>query len=95
MLALACDRITERGDDFGFADLLVNDLTGHATADDVGVRRSNHEHRATPTVLEPQIGWAMLPAGIIRELLRYTRLGAGGALGYAIPWPDHPVTHAS
>jgi len=31
-------------------------------------------------------------AGIIRELLRYARLSEGGAAGYAVPWPDHPVT---
>jgi len=30
-------------------------------------------------------------AGIIRELLRYTRLNEGHADGYAVPWPDHPV----
>jgi hypothetical protein len=30
-------------------------------------------------------------AGIVRELLRYSRLVAGGATGYAVPWPDHPV----
>lgn len=33
-MALACDRIIARGDDFGFADLLVNDLTTPATIDD-------------------------------------------------------------
>lgn len=31
-------------------------------------------------------------AGIIRELLRYARLSEGHADGYAVPWPDHPVT---
>lgn len=47
VLALACDRIAERGDDFGFADVLAGDLAARATVDDTGVRWSNHEHRAT------------------------------------------------
>lgn len=92
VLALACDRIVERGDDFDSADVLVNDLATRATIDDAGVRWSNHEHRATPTVLQPRVGWAMGTAGIVRELLRYARLSGGGASGYAIAWPDHPVT---
>jgi hypothetical protein len=92
VLALACDRIAERGDDFGFSNVLVGDLTARATVDDAGVRWSNHEHRATPSDLEPRAGWAMGNAGIIRELLRYARLSEGGAAGYAVPWPDHPVT---
>ena len=37
VLALTCDRVIERGDDFGFADVLVNDLVAHATLDDAGV----------------------------------------------------------
>ncbi len=77
VLALACDRITERGDDFGYANVLVDDLTARATVDDAGVRWSNHEHRATPGDLEPRAGWAMGNAGIIRELLRYARLSEG------------------
>lgn len=93
VLALACDRIIERGDDFGFADGLVNDLDTHATVDDAGVRWSNHEHRATPSELEPRTGWAMGSAGIVRELLRYARLCKGGNPGYAMPWPDHPATN--
>jgi hypothetical protein len=92
VLALACDRIVERGDDFGFANVLAGDLTARATVDDKGVRWSNHEHRATPGDLEPRAGWAMGNAGIIRELLRYARLSEGGAAGYAVPWPDHPTT---
>ncbi|HZX03394.1 lanthionine synthetase LanC family protein [Kribbella sp.] len=92
VLALACDRIVERGDDFEFANVLVDDLTDHATADDAGVRWSNYEHRATPSVLEPHTGWAMGSAGILRELLRYARLSVGAANGYAVPWPDHPLT---
>ncbi|QNE20595.1 lanthionine synthetase C family protein [Kribbella qitaiheensis] len=92
VLALACDRIVERGDDFAFADLLVDDLATHAVINEAGVRWSNHEHRAVPPDLEPHPGWAMGNAGIVRELLRYTRLKEGRSSGYAIPWPDHPVT---
>lgn len=85
-------RIVEHGDDFDFSSVLVDDLTVRATVDDAGVRWSNHEHRATPSDLEPRAGWAMGNAGIVRELLRYARLSEGGAAGYAVPWPDHPVT---
>jgi hypothetical protein len=92
VLALACDRIIERGDDFEFANMLVADLTARATVDDAGVRWSNYEHRATPGELEPCAGWAMGNAGITRELLRYARLSQSGAPGYAVPWPDQPVT---
>ena len=92
VLALACDRIVERGDDFAFANVLADDLAARATVDKAGVRWSNHEHRATPSDLEPRAGWAMGNAGIIRELLRYARLSGGGPAGYAIPWPDHLVT---
>lgn len=92
VLALACDRIVERRDAFEFSNVLVDDLTARATVDDAGARWSNHEHRATPSDLEPRAGWAMGNAGIIRELLRYARLSEGGAARYAGPWPDHPVT---
>ncbi len=92
VLALACDRIVERGDDFSFANVLVDDLTARATVDDAGARWSNQEHLATPSDLEPRAGWAMGNAGIIRELLRYVRLRQGAADGYAVPWPDHPAT---
>ncbi len=92
VLALACDRIVERGDDPAFAEVLVDDLVARATVDDTGARWSNHEHRATPADLEPRSGWAMGNAGIVRELMRYARLADGGAAGYAIPWPDHPIT---
>jgi hypothetical protein len=92
VLALACDRVVERRDDFGFANELVDDLTAHATVDEAGVRWSNYEHRTTPSDLAPRAGWAMGNAGILRELLRYVRLSEGGAAGYAVPWPDHPVT---
>jgi len=33
-------------------------------------------------------------AGIVRELLRHARLGAGEDPGYAADWPDHPPTTA-
>ena len=95
VLALACDRLVERGDDFGFANVLVDDLTARATSDDTGVRWSNYEHRAVPSDLEPRPGWAMGNAGIIRELLRYARLSDSGAAGYSVPWPDHPVATAA
>ncbi len=92
VLALACDRVGERGGDFGFANVLVDDLAARAIVDGPGARWSNHEHRATPSDLEPRAGWAMGNAGIVRELLRYARLSADGAAGYAVPWPDHPAT---
>jgi len=94
VLALACDRIVERGDDFDFADVLVDDLAARAIVDDAGARWSNHEHRATPPDLEPRTGWAMGNAGIIRELLRYLRLRDQTPPTYATPWPDHPPTAA-
>jgi hypothetical protein len=92
VLALACDRIVERGDYLEFANVLVDDLTSRAIVDGGGVRWPNHEHRATPSGLEPQSGWAMGNAGIIRELLRYGRLSEGGDPLYAVSWPDHPVS---
>ena len=90
VLALACDRIAERGDDFTFANALVGDLAARATADDAGVRWSNYEHRATPGDLEPRPGWAMGTAGILPALLRYARLSQSSATGYAVSWPCHP-----
>ncbi len=95
VLALACDRVVERGDDFDFADLLVDDLEDRATIDDAGVRWSNYEHRADPPELKPLSGWAMGNAGILRELLRYARLNEGRAGEYAVAWPDHPRTRIS
>jgi len=65
---------------------------GSATLAALQIARSNHEHRAAPSDLEPRARWAMGNVGIIRELLRYVRLSEGGAAGYAVPWPDHPVT---
>ncbi|MGX1512943.1 lanthionine synthetase LanC family protein [Streptomyces collinus] len=90
VLALACDRIAEQRDAFDFADVLVADLTARATRDGEGARWSNHDYRSTPGDLEPQTGWAMGNAGIVRELLRYVRLARGGAPGYAFTWPDRP-----
>jgi hypothetical protein len=48
VLALACDRIVERGDDFTFASILVDDLAARATVDEAGARWSNYEHRGHP-----------------------------------------------
>jgi hypothetical protein len=90
VLALASDRIAERGDNFDFANVLVDDLTARATVDDAGVRWSNYEHRASPRNLRPRAGWTMGNAGILRELLRYVRLSEGGPAGYAIHWPTTP-----
>jgi hypothetical protein len=95
VLALACDRIVERGDDFGFANVLVDDLTARATVDDAGARWSNHEQPATPSDLEPRAGWAMGNAGINRELLRYARLSEDGPAGYAVSWPGPPPSQAT
>jgi predicted kinase len=95
VLALAVDRVVERGDDPSFAGVLVDDLATRATRDGRGARWSNHEHRATPPDLPPRTGWAMGGAGIVRELLRCARvLGRDGQGGrdpaYAVAWPDHP-----
>ncbi|MGA8116893.1 MAG: lanthionine synthetase LanC family protein [Actinocatenispora sp.] len=90
VLALACDRAVERGDGWDFAELLAADLAAHATVDDAGTRWSNVEHRATPSELPPHTGWAMGNAGIVRELLRFARIGAGRDAAYAVTWPDQP-----
>lgn len=95
VLALACDRVVERGDDLEFADVLVDDLCARAVVDGAGARWSNHEHRATPSDLPPRAGWAMGNAGLLRELLRYLRISAGGASGYAVQWPDQPAAEWS
>jgi hypothetical protein len=89
-LALACDRHVERAEELDFADVLVEDLTARATVDADGVRWSNHEHRATPSTLDPRTGWTMGNAGVIRELLRFARASSGRETAYAVPWPDHP-----
>jgi hypothetical protein len=91
VLALACDRHVESGDDPAFADTLAADIAAQATVDTDGVRWSNHEHRVTPSSLEPRTGWAMGNAGIIRELLRYQRLRTGLDTTYAVTLPDHPL----
>lgn len=91
VLALAADRYVERADAPSFADGLVADLAARATVDATGVRWSNVEHRATPSVLEPRTGWAMGTAGIVRELLRHARLTTTPS--YAVPWPDQIPAH--
>lgn len=93
ILALACDRHAEQAEDLGFAGALVDDLAARATVDAGGVRWSNHEHRATPSTLDPRTGWAMGNAGIIRELLRFARASTGKDPAYAVRWPDHPGAH--
>jgi hypothetical protein len=90
VLATACDRIVERADPAGFADVLVDDLIARATVDASGARWSNVEPKATPNELEPHIGWAHGNAGIVRELLRYARILGGGGPAYAVAMPDHP-----
>ena len=81
----------ERGDDFRFAEVLVDDLAARAIIDKDGARWSNYEHRAAVPDLPPRAGWAMGTAGIVRELLRYARLRSTNAGSYAAQWPDHPV----
>lgn len=90
VLALACDRHAEDRDDLDFASLLVDDLASRATVDNQGVRWSNHEHRVTPSTLEPRTGWAMGNAGIVRELIRFQRATEDRDPSYAVAWPDHP-----
>ncbi len=94
VLALASDRAAERAaeraEGLGFGGVLVADLAARATADADGARWSNHEHRLSPSTLEPRTGWAMGNAGIVRELLRFARIQAGGDPRYAVTWPDHP-----
>ncbi|MFJ6838636.1 lanthionine synthetase LanC family protein [Streptomyces sp. NPDC091209] len=94
VLALACDRIAEQHDPYDFAHVLVRDLATRAIRDSEGARWSNHEHRATPSDLEPCTGWAMGNAGIVRELLRFVRLSRGGDPRYAFAWPDQPPVPA-
>ena len=69
------DGHAEEGDGLSFAGVLASDLAARATVDNDGARWSNCEHRASPGTLAPRTGWAMGNAGIIRELLRYARLG--------------------
>jgi lantibiotic modifying enzyme len=100
VLATACDRYVEHPDPaerqaaHDFATLLVDDLAEHATVDDTGARWSNVEHRVTPSDRQPRTGWAMGNAGILRELIRYTRV-TRGLPGYAVQWPGHPAVRRS
>jgi hypothetical protein len=91
VLALACDRAVENGDGLAFANLLVADLGGRATVDASGARWSNVEYRVSPPELEPQPGWAMGNAGLVRELLRHARITTGRDPSYAVQWPDQPA----
>jgi hypothetical protein len=96
VLALSLDRYAEGRSDVTFATGLVDNLAARSTRDSAGARWSNHEHRATPSDLPAETGWAMGNAGIARELLRYSRLAGAGAgdgtsdPGYAVPMPDQP-----
>ncbi|MCO8270203.1 hypothetical protein M1L60_06300 [Actinoplanes sp. TRM 88003] len=89
VLALALDRHVELGEPLDFANVLVEDLGRRATVDAAGARWLNFEHRVTPSELAPEAGWAMGNAGIVPELLRYARIGAGADPAYAVSWPDH------
>ncbi|MGH8878309.1 MAG: hypothetical protein ACRD0P_13345 [Stackebrandtia sp.] len=91
VLALAGDRLVETADEPGFAEVLVSDIADRAIETGPGVAWSNVEHRADPSVLEPRTGWAMGNAGIVRELLRYSRIRDGRDPGYAVPLPDQPA----
>ncbi|MEV6537691.1 lanthionine synthetase LanC family protein [Streptomyces sp. NPDC051665] len=101
VLALACDRIAEQQEQqqaqepYDFAHVLVADLAARAIRDGDGARWSNVEHRASPSDLEPFTGWGMGSAGIVRELLRFVRLGRGGDPRYAFAWPDQPPVQAA
>jgi lantibiotic modifying enzyme len=95
VLAFACDRHVERAEPLNFASVLVDDICSRATIDNHGLSWSNFEHRTTPSDLEPRVGWAMGNAGIIRELLRFSRLEHGGFPDYFVAWPDQPGTGPS
>lgn len=73
------------------ADVLGAGLSRRAIVEATGSRRSSTEHRATPGDLEPEPGWAMGNAGIVREPLRHARTHTGREPGYFVPWPDQPV----
>lgn len=90
VLALACDRFVEHDQSMDFAHVLVDDLGSRATIDADGARWSNVEHRATPSTLEPEAGWASGNAGIARELLRFARIISGRDPAYGTAWPDQP-----
>lgn len=80
VLALACDRVDP------FAEVLVADLAARATVDATGARWSNHDLQGT--ALTPRRSWAMGNAGIVRELLRHSRITQGRDPSYAVAMPD-------
>ncbi|MFI0537511.1 lanthionine synthetase LanC family protein [Streptomyces sp. WSLK1-3] len=97
VLALACDRTAENAggrEAYDFARTLVADLAARAVRDASGARWFNVEHRVTPSELAPRTDWAQGCAGIVRELLRFVRLGRGGDPRYAFTWPDQPQVSA-
>lgn len=91
MLALALDLCNDGLADLDFAGTLVADLQLRATVDADGARWPNVEYRNEPPELPPQPGWAHGNAGIIRELLRYSRTVDGVPPPYLVPWPDQLV----
>ncbi|WP_198412645.1 lanthionine synthetase LanC family protein [Nocardioides mangrovicus] len=91
VLALASDRRAELDDDPTFGRLLVADLERRAVRTSAGVCWRNTEHTAAQPLLPSRSGWAMGNAGIARELLRWTRVEAGGDPRYAVALPDQPV----
>jgi lantibiotic modifying enzyme len=95
VLALACDRAAEGRGDLRFAEELVDDLGARATRDADGARWSNVEYRKEPSELTPEVGWAQGNAGIVRELLRFTRCVRGEDASYVGTVPDQPDTRAT
>lgn len=94
VLALALDRHAEGAGDPDFTGVLLADLAARAVTGADGTYWRNTEHKATPSTLPPEPGWAMGNAGIARELLRHARLATGRDQAYAVRWPDHPPVTA-
>ncbi|MEV0648105.1 lanthionine synthetase LanC family protein [Phytomonospora sp. NPDC050363] len=88
VLGFAGDMMVERGVGGDFARILVADLDARATVEDGLVSWSNHEHREDPPELAPRVPWGMGSSGIVRELLRYSRVATGGDPAYAQPLPE-------
>jgi hypothetical protein len=53
------------------------------------------EYRKAPSELTPEVGWAQGNAGIVRELLRFTRCVRGEDASYVVTVPDQPDTRAT
>jgi len=95
VLAVANDRMVERGDGHDFGATLVADLAERAVTDGEGTRWSNHEHRDERPDLAPQIGWGHGSAGIVPELLRCARVMTGRDQAYAVRRMDQPEAVAA